>query len=126
MPRVWSEVRRLRLSERLENRANLVRLIGTQLDEAVVADPELTASGAWSKIGEAFYEPTMEKTVMTPAELSAAAVHAPKLFWDFQGILRKEAGSAEAVSSAGLLDCICNSDGSLLEGDSQKTVGLIH
>ncbi len=126
VPRVWSVVQRLRLPERLEVRANLVRLIGTQLDETLVADPELTASGAWGKIGGAFYEPTMEKTVMTPAELSAAAVNAPKLLWDFMKILRKEAGSAEAVSSAGLLNCICNSDGSLLEGDPQKTAGLIH
>ena len=121
-----SKVRRLRLPERLILRANLERLIGTQHDEAVVANPALTASEAWSKIGEAFYEPTMEKTVMTPAELSAAVVNAPKLLWDFQAILRKEAGSAEAVSSAGLLNCICNNDGSLLEGNSQKTAGLIH
>ena len=29
------------------------------------------------------------------------------------------------VSWAGLLKCICNDDGSLREGDSQKTAGLI-
>ena len=125
MLRVWSEVRRLRLAKRLELRANMIQLIGIQTDEALVDDPGLTASGAWRKIGEAFYEPTMDKTVMTPEELSAAAVNAPKLLWDFQKILRKEAGSAEAVSSAGLLDCICNNDGSLLEGDPQKTALLI-
>ena len=66
----------------------------------------------------------MEK-VETPEELSAAVVNAPKLFWDFQEILEKDAGSAEVVSSAGLLDCICNNDGSLFEGDSQKTAGHI-
>ena len=63
---------------------------------------------------------------MTPAELFAAKVNALKLFLDFQEILRKEAGSAEVVSSAGLLDCICNIDGSLLEGDSQKMSRLIY
>ena len=124
MPRVKSVVRRLRLPERLLLRANLLRLIGTQHDEAMLADPSLTASGAWSKIGEDFYEPTMEKVVMTPAELPAAKVNAPKLFWDFQEILRKEAGSAKVVSSAGLLFCIklCNTDGSLREERQSENV----
>ena len=40
-------------------------------------------------------------------------------------MLGKDPGSAEVVSSAGLLDCICNNDGSLLEGDSRKTAGRI-
>ena len=62
---------------------------------------------------------------MTPEELSAAVVNAPKSFWDFQEVLGKYAGSAEVLSSADLLDCICNTDGSLLERDSRKIAGLV-
>ena len=125
VPRVKSVVWRLMLPARLLLRAKLLRLIGTRHDEAMRVDPSLTVSGALSKIGENFYEPTMEKVEMTPEEFSAAVVNAPKLFWDFQEILGKDAGSAEVVSSAGLLDCLCNTDGSLLEGDNRKTAGLI-
>ena len=121
VPRVKSVVRRLKLPARLLLRAKLLRMIGTQHDEAMLVDPSLTVGGAWGKIGEDFYKPTMEKVEMTSEELSAAPVNAPKLFWDFQEVLGKEAGSAEIVSSAGLLDCICNNDGSLFEGDSRKT-----
>ena len=81
VPRVRSGVSRLKLPENLLLRAKFMRLIGTQQDEAMLRDPSLTASGAWSKIGQSFYEPTMDKVMMTTEEISAAVDSAPKLSW---------------------------------------------
>ena len=69
--------------------------------------------------------PTMVKGVMTSEELSAALVNAPKAFWDFQESLEKDAGSRGVVSSANLLDCICDCNGHAVEGDSTKTGDVI-
>ena len=125
VPRIWSTVKRLRLPESLLLRAQLLRIIGTQQDEALKVDPSMTASAAWSQIGGSFYVPTMVKGVMTSEELSAAFVNAPRAFWDFQEGLEKDAGSRGVVSSANLLDCICDCDGHVVEGDSTKTGEVI-
>ena len=52
VPRVKSAVQRFRLPDSLLNRARLMQIIGTQHDETMRDDPCLSASGAWTKMGE--------------------------------------------------------------------------
>ena len=42
-----------------------------------------------------------------------------------EGVAEKDAGSRGIVSSANLLDCICDCNGHVVEGDSMKTGEVI-
>jgi len=120
-----SAVRRLRLPAKLLVRAKLLRMIGLQHDQALQGDVLLTAGDGWRKVAGRFDEPAVSVEEMTSEELSAALKNAPRAFWEHQEYFEKDAGDIEVVSSASLLDCICNPDGSLLVGDSRETAGFI-
>ena len=64
---------------------------------------------------------------MTPEEVSAASVNAPKGFWNhFQGRERDPGVDTTAVSSSVLLQLIVNEvDGRVITSDSTKTADLI-
>ena len=47
---------------------------------------------------------------MTPEELSAAVVNAPKAFWGLQEGLQNDPESHEKVSSPNMFDCNCDFD----------------
>ena len=68
----------------------------------------------------------MERGLMTPEQLYAALLNAPKKFWDFQKGLGSDPGLPKEMSSAKLLDCICDgADGHVVEGDRNKTAECI-
>ena len=116
--------RRFKPPVELLRKAIFLRTIRDQMDDAMMKGAS-SVHTAWSKVDEC-YKTTHKVDNMTPQELSAASVNAPKGFWDHFGAIQQEPGFINSISSGVLLELIVDeNDGSVITADGTKTADLI-